>query len=236
MIETVSLGVALFGGLVSFLSPCVVLLVPVFLANVAGVNLRTDDPVYAKKQIRRSTWLFVLGFTITFAIFGSVSGLLAAQFVSFERYFSLIAGGLIVFFGLVIADIIKISWLYRTLRFEPKPTADHGRFYPLLMGIGFAAGWTPCVGPVLAAILLLAGESGSATVGAIYLLAYSIGLMIPFILVGTYIERSQKIIRALTPHLGWIKYVTALIVVVLGLLLMTGNLGRILSYFYFFRL
>lgn len=233
MVESVSLGIAFFGGLISFFSPCVVVLVPVFLANIAGVNLRTDDLQLARRQIRRSTWLFVLGFTVTFAFFGSVSGLLAAQFVSFERYFSLIAGILIVFFGLVIADVVKINALYRTVRLQPAPGSNRGQLYPLIMGIGFAAGWTPCVGPVLAAILLLAGESGSAIVGSIYLIAYSVGLMIPFILAGTFIERSRSLIQKLTPHLGWIKYFSAAVVIALGLLLATGNLGRILSYFYF---
>ncbi len=233
MVESINLWIAFFGGLLSFFSPCVVVLVPVFLANVAGVNLATDNLDTARQQIRRSTWQFVLGFTITFAIFGSVSGLLAAQFVSFERYFSIAAGILIVFFGLVIADVIKINSLYRTARLQPAKSQDRSRLYPLLMGIGFAAGWTPCVGPVLAAILLLAGESGSAFVGTVYLLAYSLGLMIPFILVGTFIERSRKVIQKLTPHLGWIKYLSAAIIIALGLLLATGNLGRILSYFYF---
>ncbi len=233
MVDQLNLLIAFTGGLVSFFSPCVVVLVPIFLANIAGVNLRTDDLAQAQKQIRRSTWLFVIGFTITFAIFGSISGLLAAQFVQFEKYFSVIAGALIIFFGLVIADLIKISWLYKTFRVEPKPSGDRSRLYPLLIGVGFAAGWTPCVGPVLAAILLLAGESGSASVGAIYLLAYSLGLMLPFVLVGTFIERSRKVISGLTPHLGWIKYFSAAVVIGLGILLMSGNLGRILSYFYF---
>jgi cytochrome c-type biogenesis protein len=233
MVESVNLWIAFIGGLISFFSPCVVVLVPVFLANIAGVNLHTDNLELARQQIRRSTWLFVLGFTVTFAIFGSVSGLLAAQFVSFERYFSIIAGVLIVFFGLVIADVIKINALYRTVRLQPAANKDRSRLYPLLMGIGFAAGWTPCVGPILAAILLLAGESGSALVGTIYLIAYSIGLMIPFILVGTFIEKSRTVIQKLTPHLGWIKYISAAIIIALGLLLATGNLGRILSYFYF---
>jgi len=233
MIESLNLGIAVVAGLVSFLSPCVVILVPIFLANVAGVNLKTDDPSYAQAQIRRATWLFVLGFTVTFAMFGTISGLLARQFTSFENYFSVIAGLLIIFFGLIIADVVKIGFLYRSFRIEPKPLHDRSRFYPLLMGVAFAAGWTPCVGPVLAAILLLAGESRSALVGTTYLIAYSLGLTLPFLLVGYFIQRSQNVIKALTPHLGWIKYVTAAIVVALGLLLLTGNLGRVTGFFYF---
>jgi len=235
MIEGLNIGVAFIAGLVSFFSPCVVVLVPIFLANLAGVSLKEADLAVSQRLIRRATWLFVIGFTITFAIFGSVSGLLAQQFVQFERYFTLVAGILIIFFGLVIADVIKIGVLMRTFRLPVQTNQHRGTLYPLLMGIAFAAGWTPCVGPVLAAILLLAGESGSAAIGAFYLLIYSIGLTLPFLLTGYFIGRSQKIIHALSPHLGWIKYVTAAIVIMLGLLLISGNLGRLLSYFYFLR-
>lgn len=233
MINELNIFIAFIAGIVSFLSPCVVVLVPVFLANVAGVNLKTDDPVMVKQQIKRATWLFVIGFTVTFAVFGTVSGLLAQQFVSFEKYFTLVAGILMIFFGLVIADIIKLHFLYRTFRIEPKKTEDRSTFYPFLMGITFAAGWTPCVGPVLAAILLLAGESQSATIGTLYLLVYSLGLMLPLLFVGYFLQRSQTMIQKLTPHLGWIKYLTAGIVIFLGVLLITGDLGRIISYFYF---
>lgn len=90
--------------------------------------------------------------------------------------------------------MIKIGFLYRAFRVNAQPNQDRSRIYPLLMGIGFAAGWNPCVGPVLAAILLLAGESGSAFVGIIYLLAYSLGLMLPFLFVGYFLERGQKLI------------------------------------------
>lgn len=236
MIDTPNTGIAFIAGLVSFFSPCVVVLVPIFLANLAGVNLKEADLPDRQRLIRQATWLFVIGFTITFTIFGSVSGLLAQQFVQFERYFTLIAGILIIFFGLMIADVVKLGFLMRTFRVKISP--EPGRrstLYPLLMGIAFAAGWTPCVGPVLAAILLLAGESGSVMIGAFYLLIYSIGLTLPFLFVGYFIGRSQKIIHALTPHLGWLKYVTAAIVVLLGILLISGNLGRLLSYFYFLR-
>jgi cytochrome c-type biogenesis protein len=235
MIDSLNVGIAFIAGLVSFFSPCVVVLVPIFLANLAGVNLKEADLPEKQRLIRQATWLFVIGFTITFTIFGSVSGLLAQQFVQFERYFTLVAGILIIFFGLVIADIVKLGFLMRTFRLPVKATAQRSTLYPLLMGIAFAAGWTPCVGPILAAILLLAGESGSATVGAFYLLIYSIGLTLPFLLVGYFIARAQKIIHALSAHLGWIKYVTAAIVILLGLLLLTGNLGRLLSFFYFLR-
>ncbi|MEK7548357.1 MAG: cytochrome c biogenesis protein CcdA [Patescibacteria group bacterium] len=233
MIESPNLAIAFLAGLVSFFTPCVVIIVPVFLANLAGVKLDQSESHEQAGQIRRATWLFVLGFAVTFTIFGAVSGLLAQQFVQFNKYFSVVAGALMIFFGLTIAEVIKIDFLQRTFRLPVGQSGLRNRFYPLLMGVTFAAGWTPCVGPVLAAILLLAGESASAGVGSIYLLSYSVGLMLPFLLAGYAIGRAQKLVYKISPYLGKIRWLTASIIIILGLLLMTQNLGRLLSYFYF---
>lgn len=235
MIESPNLAIAFLAGLISFFSPCVVVIVPIFLANLAGVKLNQADASVQARQIQLSTWLFVIGFALTFTVFGALAGLLAKQFFVFNRYFSILAGGLMIFFGLVIAEIVKIDWLQRTFRWPVSRTPVHNRLYPLLMGTTFAAGWTPCVGPVLAAILLLAGESASAAVGSIYLLSYSIGLMLPFLLAGYAIQRAQKLVYLISPYLGKIKWLTASIVIILGLLLITQNLGRFLSYFYFLK-
>src|SRR5688500_13391616 len=106
MVSQLNLGIAFLAGLVSFLSPCVVVIIPVFLANLAGVNLKDTEAADQQRKLHRATWLFVLGFTIVFTIFGTVSGLLAQQFVQFNKYFSIVAGLLMIFFGLVIADVI----------------------------------------------------------------------------------------------------------------------------------
>lgn len=231
MVESVNIGIALLAGLLSFASPCVIVLVPIFLSNLAGVNIDETDLPQTQKRIQLATWLFVIGFTITFTVFGAVSGLLAQQFVQFERYFTAIAGVAIILFGLIMLDVIKLSLLQRSLKINIR--ASQNKLYPLLMGIAFAAGWTPCVGPILAAILLLAGSSGSALIGSFYLLMYSIGLMIPFLLVGYFMKSSQSLIRKVSKHMNVIKWVSGLIVISLGILLLTGNIGRIFSYLYF---
>lgn len=234
MVESLNVWVAFLAGLLSFASPCVIVLVPIFLSNIAGVKIDQTDLPQTQKRIQRATWLFVIGFTVVFTIFGALSGLVAQQFVNFRDYFNLIAGLLIIFFGLTMLDVVKLNFLQRTFRLPVgKTTQARNTWYPLLMGIAFAAGWTPCVGPVLAAILLQAGSTASVGVGTFYLLVYSLGLMIPFLIVGYYIRSSQKLIYKVSPYLGIIKWVAGLIVILLGVLLISGDLGRFISYFYF---
>lgn len=233
MIESLNVGLAFAAGLLSFASPCVIVLVPIFLSNLAGVKIDEADVPGTQRRLHLATWLFVIGFTVTFTIFGAVAGLFARQFVDFSYYFNIIAGILIIFFGLTMVEVIKLSWLQRTLRINV--SKERGTLYPLLMGIAFAAGWTPCVGPVLAAILLLAGASNSVAVGSFYLLIYSLGLMIPFLLVGYFLKSSQTVIHKISRYLNVIKWVAGLIVIGLGILLITGDLGRFISYFYFLR-
>jgi len=231
MIESVNVGIALLAGLLSFASPCVVVLVPIFLSNLAGVKIDEADLASTQRRLHLATWLFVIGFTVTFTVFGALAGLFAKQFVNFSYSFNIVAGILIIFFGLTMVEIIKLSWLQKTLRLNV--SNERGRLYPLLMGIAFAAGWTPCVGPVLAAILLLAGASSSVAIGSFYLLVYSLGLMIPFLLVGYFIKSSQAVIHRISRYLNVIKWVAGIIVIGLGVLLITGDLGRFISYFYF---
>lgn len=233
MIDYLNAFIAFNAGLLSFFSPCVVVLVPIFLANIAGVRIDQADQTDQAKKVIHATWLFVLGFSITFTVFGLLSAIAAIKFISFERNFSIIAGIFLIIFGLIIAEIINAPLLQRTLKIQIPLNQSKNKLYPLLMGVSFAAGWTPCVGPVLAAILLLAGQSGSVTTGALYLLFYSIGLTLPFLFFGYSIGRSRKILERLIPQLVKIKYLTATVVIALGVLLITGKLGMILSYFYF---
>lgn len=233
MVDSLNLGIAFLAGLLSFASPCVIVLVPIFLSNLAGVKIDQADLPATQRRLHLATWLFVIGFTVTFTIFGALAGLFARQFVDFSYYFNIVAGILIIIFGLTMIDVIKLSWLQKTLRL-PVSNA-RSSLYPLLMGVAFAAGWTPCVGPVLAAILLLAGTSGSVVAGSFYLIVYSLGLMIPFLLVGYFLKSSQTLIHKVSKYLNIIKWVAGLIVICLGILLITGDLGRFISYFYFLK-
>lgn len=236
MVDGLNVGIAFLAGLLSFASPCVIVIVPIFLSNVAGVRIDQANLPGIKRDIRRATWLFVIGFTIVFTTFGALSGLAAQQFVTFREYFNIVAGILIIFFGLTMLDVLQLSFLQRTLRLPVEKTEKaRSRWHPLLMGIAFAAGWTPCVGPILAAILLQAGSTASAGLGMLYLLAYSLGLMLPFILVGYFLQSSQKFIYKISPYLGVIKWIAGLIVILLGILLISGDLGRVVSYFYFLK-
>src|SRR3989344_1232363 len=235
MVDNLNLLIAFVAGLISFFSPCVVVIVPIFLSNLAGVRSENINDTKLKQHIVYSTLVFVLGFVLVFTIFGIVSGLFAKAFVSYIGYFNIIAGILIIFFGLVTLELIPLQVFQRTLKVNIRNEARYNLSKSFLVGAAFAAGWTPCVGPILAAILLLAGSSATAFSGGVYLIAYGFGLALPFIFFALFISQISGWLKKITPYLKYFNYVAGGFLILLGVLLITGNLGKVASYFYFLR-
>ncbi|HWK88330.1 MAG TPA: cytochrome c biogenesis protein CcdA [Xanthobacteraceae bacterium] len=226
----VSLSSALVAGILSFLSPCVLPIVPPYFAWIAGLSfeeLRDENALSARKyRLAAVAVAFVLGFTTVFVALGATASIAGKTIAQYFDVLSMAAGLLILVMGLHFIGLIRIGFLYRQFRLnvERKPAGLLGAY---IMGLAFAFGWTPCVGPILAAILLIAGSEGSAVRGAILLSVYSLGIGIPFILAAVFLSRFMHLLTRFKKHLPKIEKVSGGLLIVTGLLFMTGKMSAI---------
>ena len=222
---------ALAAGLLSFLSPCIIPLIPSYLTFIGGTSfaeLSAGGPGRARLLAR--TLLFVLGFTLVFTALGIAMSGVGTFLGGTSRVVAYVAGGVIVLFGLnVVFDFWKLLDVERRLHLERRPAGWLGS---VLVGMAFAAGWTPCVGPILASILFVAGTSADMARGALLLLSYSLGLGLPFVLAGLFFGFFMRQVGRLRPWLGAIRMASGLFLMALGVLVILGRL-RGLSAFVF---
>ena len=226
----VSLGGALLAGLLSFVSPCVLPIVPPYLAWLAGVSfeeLKDEDPGAAqRRRVVLAASAFVLGFTTVFVALGATASLIGRTIAQYFDVLSIIAGAVIILMGLHFLGVFRIALLYREARVQVarKPAGIAGAY---LMGLAFAFGWTPCVGPVLAAILFLAGSEGTAMRGALMLAVYSLGIGIPFLLAAIFASRFLGWAARFKKHMRKVEMAMGGLLVITGLLFMTGRMSAI---------
>lgn len=224
--------VAFGAGVVSFLSPCVLPLVPSYLSMMSGVG--TADLASAsapdRKRLLRATLLFVLGFTVVFAVLEATASGLGQTLRSHQVVLDRVAGAVIVVAGLVFAGLLKPAWLMRERRIHVSP-ARYGDWAAPVMGMAFAFGWTPCIGPILGAVLTLASDTRTLARGEAMLVAYSLGLGVPFIAAGVAFGRLTGVLAFARRHLRTINLVSGLLLATLGVLLLTGNLHVLSSAF-----
>jgi cytochrome c-type biogenesis protein len=213
----VALPVALIAGLVSFVSPCVLPLVPGYLSYVTGMS-GADLAEQRRGRILAGTALFVLGFTVVFASFGAFFGYVGADLLEHQTVINRALGVLIVVFGLVFIGLIP--GLQRDWRIHHAPTA--GLAGAPVLGALFGIGWTPCIGPTLGAVQTLAFTSASAGRGAVLTIAYSVGLGLPFLIAAVAFRRALGAFSWVKEHYVWVMRVGGGMLVVLGLLLVTG--------------
>jgi cytochrome c-type biogenesis protein len=215
--------VAFAAGLLSFLSPCIIPLIPSYLTFIGGTTFQElSTGRYGRARVIARTLLFVLGFTLVFTALGIAMSGIGTFFGRTSRIVSYAAGAVIVLFGLnIIFDFWKLLDTERRLHLERRPA---GWFGSILVGMAFAAGWTPCVGPILASILFVAGTSGDVARGAFLLLAYSLGLGLPFVAAGLFFGFFMRQVQRLKPWLGAIRIASGLFLVALGILIILGRL------------
>jgi len=231
----ISIAIAAIAGLGSFLAPCILPMIPAFLAYLSGTTItelqRNNGAVNLvsnRLNIVLNTVFFVLGFSVVFSVFGVIlNSVLSSSATNLISGFNQIGGVVIIGFGAFMLLSTKI----RILNFEKKFFPNHTKSsYPLsfLFGLAFAAGWTPCIGPILGSILTLAATSpGQAFT---LLLTYSLGLGIPFILMGVFFSRFTRIIRALSKHLKYYSIIMGSFIIILGILVYTNQLATIASF------
>ena len=231
--SSVSVGIAFLAGLVSFLSPCVLPLVPSYVTFVTGMTLEeltTRGRTAARRRAALHATLFVLGFTLVFVALGATATALGATLRRALPLLQQFGGVALALFGLFMLGVLRIPALMRERRMH-LATKPAGLVGSVLVGVAFGAGWTPCVGPVLASILLYAGSSGSMARGTLLLGAYALGLGIPFWLAAVGLNWYLAGTRRLTRWLRPIERASGVLLIIVGVLLFTGRFAVISSFF-----
>lgn len=216
---------AFAAGIVSFLSPCVLPLVPGYVSMLSGMGANALDNARGgrARTVLPQACLFVLGFSIVFVALGAVAGSIGKFAGAHMTALSQIAGTIIILFGLHLTGLVPIPALYRDTRLQMLSSKQRS-LHALLLGFAFALGWSPCVGPVLAGILALAASEATLMHGVSLLTIYSAGLAVPFLLTAAGIERFLAAYRALRPHLRKVEIGAGAMTIAIGILIFTQHL------------
>jgi cytochrome c-type biogenesis protein len=223
--EQVSLLVAFGAGLLSFLSPCVLPLVPVYLGTVCGPEILEPGAQRKRLPVFFHSLSFVVGFSLVFIILGASVGLLGFSLgvnTALTRY---IAGGLLIAFGLFLLASLKVPRLNYERRLAPSVGTTTSYLRSLIIGAVFSLAWTPCIGPVLGGILTLAWSSETAGQGAYLLAIYSLGLGLPFLIIGAAFDSIRPLLRRIHRYSTWSYIISGLLLIAIGILILTGNLS-----------
>ncbi|MCA0872882.1 cytochrome c biogenesis protein CcdA [Seohaeicola saemankumensis] len=215
--------VALFAGLISFLSPCVLPIVPPYLAYMSGVSVtELSSDAGARNRALMPAVFFVLGLSTVFLFLGFTASAIGTVFLSYQNVLNTIAGILVMIFGAHFVGVYRIGFLDREARLD---VGDRGgsAFGAYILGLAFAFGWTPCIGPQLGAILSLAASEGSIARGTTLLAVYAAGLGIPFVLVAAFLPRLTGLMGWMKRHMEQIERIMGLLLWTVGLLMLTGG-------------
>jgi len=228
MITDVTFPAAFVAGLISFLSPCVLPLVPPYLVYLTGATIEhvaTEEVKASKRAVMLSALLFVLGFSTVFVALGASASLIGAVVRAWSAELSIIAGIVIIIMGLHFLGLTRIGLLMREGRLPiPKPVGLWGAY---VMGLAFAFGWTPCIGPILAAILSVAASATTVSKGAVLLAVYSAGLGIPFLLAAFAVEQFSAAFARMKRHLATVERVMGALLVLTGIGFLTGTVSNV---------
>jgi cytochrome c-type biogenesis protein len=219
--------VAFTAGLLSFLSPCVLPLIPSYASFITGMSLESltatgEERIRTRSAVLVHGVLFVLGFTVVFMLLGASATLIGSMFSYYSRWIERFGGLLLVVFGLYLLGLLRIPGAEREWRvhLSNKPVGYAGT---VLVGIAFGAGWTPCIGPVLGGILTLAATRNSLGQGMGLLAMYSAGLAIPFLLATVALDRFLSTFKRFRVWLPWISRISGILLIVVGILLLLGS-------------
>tara|TARA_B100001996_G_scaffold326964_1_gene273634 strand:+ start:3848 stop:4555 length:708 start_codon:yes stop_codon:yes gene_type:complete len=222
----IELLVAFSAGIISFLSPCVLPLIPGYISYISGTSL---NELLNKKEINLlPIILFTFGFSIVFIFFGATATLIGQLLLKNSNELRIIAGIIIIIFSLHILKIINLKFLNYEKRVQSE--VRQGFFAPILIGMAFGFGWTPCIGPILGSILVLASTSESITKGVLLLCSYSLGLAIPFILSGYLIQKFMLVSKNIKQKINLIEKIGGILLLLTGILITTNQL-QVLGYY-----
>jgi cytochrome c-type biogenesis protein len=232
--ENVTIPLALLAGVLSFVSPCVLPLVPVYLGYLTGATIvagEGGEKAFAGRFVTFAhAFSFVAGFTLVFVALGMLLGALGGVLDTIVGLLVRLGGLLLILFGLHTAGLLRIPLLFQQRRFEVGLEQSPGYLRSLFIGMAFAAGWTPCVGPLLGAVLTLAAQGQEPLRAAVFLLTYSMGLGLPFLIVALLLSQSSGLLRRLNRHMRLVEIVSGVFLILIGLLLVTDTFVLLNAY------
>jgi len=229
---------ALAAGLLSFLSPCVLPLIPGYISFISGASIQqlsnSEELRKVRKKVIINSLFFVLGFSVVFISLGASATAIGKILLKYLQQISVAAGILIILAGIHMTGLLKITALYREKRFQvmQKPVSIWGSF---IIGLAFAFGWTPCIGPILAGILAVAGAQETVFQGILLLALYSLGLAVPFMITAYSITLFFKLFEKIKKHLHIIELISGILLIIIGILIITGGLSKLASGLTFFN-
>lgn len=207
-------------GIITFISPCLLPMLPIYISYFAGGGERNT-----KKTLKNALG-FILGFTFVFVLMGALAGALGSFLLKYRAAVNIVTGLIVVFFGLTFLGVIRINLFRGPGDFDAR---NLGFLSSVLFGIVFSVGWTPCVGAFLGSALMLASQKGKVLSGILMLLVYSLGLGIPFLVSAVLIDKLKNAFSFIKKHYGIINAVSGCFLILIGILMMTGILGRFLT-------
>jgi cytochrome c-type biogenesis protein len=229
--SNVTIWLAFLAGLASFLSPCVLALVPAYVGYLGGRTVTVSGHVVDNRWVTFSHGLaFVIGFSLVFVILGAAASAIGVLLYDLRTWLARIGGVIVIVFGLHTMGVIHIPFLDFDTRAQFQPAPGLGYLSSAVMGVFFSAGWAPCVGPVLGAVLTMALNTARINQGVILLIAYSMGLAIPFLLAALGIGRVAELMRRHGRLVRIVSIGTGVVMVIVGVLLLTGTMSRLAQF------
>lgn len=213
---------AFIGGILSFFSPCILPLMPVYISLFTGLSVTEISKGSSRIRILFHTLMFVLGFSTIYLALGAGSSIIGRVFLDYQDIWRVIGGSILILFGILLFGLIRSGFLIREYKFHigvQKIGTPIGAF---LVGIGFAAGWSPCIGPILGSILIYSSMSGNFLDGIKILGAYSFGIAIPFIISSMLLDTVMRLLKNNMKIFSWINYLLGAVMIILGLFMIFG--------------
>lgn len=223
--------IAFGAGIASFLSPCVLPLVPAYIGHLAGTSVSQQQDAQATMRTIAHAACFVIGFSTVFVLLWSLIGLVGYAVQGYVPYLRYIGGVILVVFGLHVTGLLRLRWLNQERRIYVNRSRPRGFATSWLVGVTFAAGWTPCVGPILAGIIAIASTRETVGQGAVLLALYAAGLGIPFLLAAIGLSRAVPALRWMNRHGHTVELVSGAFLIVVGVMLFTNTFALLNAYF-----
>ena len=219
--------IAFTAGLLSFLSPCVLPLVPSYITFITGMTL--EDMQQTKRETLQHAIVFVIGFSLIFLALGAGATVFGQLMLRYREWISRVGGALIIIFGLYMLGVFNFAFMMKDTRLHlsDKPL---GYFGTLLVGVTFGAGWSPCIGPILGAIMTMAATEADLQRGLVLLAAYSAGLAVPFLVAAVMVDKFLKVFARLRHQMIWVNRIAGVLLLVVGILMLTNRFTMLSSW------